>query len=389
MSNLKPIDGTVPLSRTVGQLSRSFNSPTLSLPHGSETKPRVRQINALSETSMDDIEILRQDLSEREAELAQATDMGNELVKLVKDLKEEIRVRDAEIDSHAIEIENVKGQYVGRMQELEMQLKTHRHLVSTYESMYEEGLKADKLRKNTLANPHVFFLEDRSRPLSEVKKFLDFFYKLHIKDDDPLRRAWCKWVSWTKTAVRSRIERLDRSIGEGVAEMALEQLQLSSEFNLDFFLRNNQQLTTAAPQNESKESYKSNLEDQLRNHSFSSTEILSVEEQIAVPKEEAAAKKKAEEEATARRALYQDRKKARLAATSDPPTPQPCPPPSCLLLPTTAPPPSRLPNRKLPSVGRVGSTLKHHFFDGVSYYYTSSGLSLRIARMRSFIDPPR
>ena len=70
----RSIDGTVPLSRTVGQLSRSFISPTLSLPHGSETKPRVRQINALSETSMDDIEILRQDLSEREAELAQAAD---------------------------------------------------------------------------------------------------------------------------------------------------------------------------------------------------------------------------------------------------------------------------------------------------------------------------
>lgn len=196
------------------------------------------------DTTKDDKEIerLRQELSERDAELAQAAYMGNELVKLVKNLREEISARDAEIANHANEIEQVAERSFVRVKELEMELKTYRH----YEFMYEErGLEIEKLRNAARHQPRraktsVFFVEDKSALRSGTLKTVQRSLQM-VEKNPALRRAWWRWVSWTHNVFRSRMQSMmTNNIVGGVCEpqslSTLESNEPSTPFlNLQIF----------------------------------------------------------------------------------------------------------------------------------------------------------
>jgi len=194
--------------------------PSLQLPPRSPQQVFFLDVPT-GDTVKDDKEIerLRQELSERDAELAQAAYMGNELVKLVKNLREEISARDAEIANHANEIEQVGERSFARVKELEMELKTYRH----YEFMYEErGLEIEKLRnaarylRHSRAKTSVFFVQDKSALRSGTLKTVQ--RSLQMVENPALRRAWWRWVSWTHNVFRSRMQSMANNFVEGVCE---------------------------------------------------------------------------------------------------------------------------------------------------------------------------
>ena len=151
-------------------------------------------------------------ISEREAELAQAVEMGSELVERIKSLNETVGRLECELDSSKRETSEVDEKYLRETKRMEVELQQTRHYEYTYDTSVKER---DSLR----AEMDVILTANKQLEKKYQTKFTESFIKeqdhmalVKARLVDKLQRpasvrkiTFAKWQSWAFSQAHNKM----------------------------------------------------------------------------------------------------------------------------------------------------------------------------------------